>query len=175
MAFYPSSSVVFSYDGLLLFNSFLYSQQQHDRHRHQVINYGISDQKIAERAEPMMHLIAFGWAFFTALYSAVKGLLNNANLWCWIAPLPGDCLDSRRYGDDQANCNRGDNAWIYRWAFYFAPLWFCIFFASTWSCCWVTFELRFGFVVAGCRDQRTNPFFFFFCIFLYYFVWLLLS
>ena len=98
-----------------------------------VINYGISDQKIAERAEPAMHLVAFGWAFYTAFYSAITGLLNNANLWCWIAPLPGDCLDTRRFGDE-GNCTRGDNAWIYRWAFYFAPLWFCIFFASTCDC-----------------------------------------
>lgn len=97
-----------------------------------VINYGIDDQKIAKCAEPAMHLVAFGWAFFTAMYSLVAGLLNNANLWCWIAPLPGDCLDSRRFGDE-TNCTRGDNAWIYRWVFYFAPLWFCIFFASTYQ------------------------------------------
>ena len=95
-----------------------------------VINYGLKDQKIAEFAEPCMHLVAAGWAVFTALYSLIAGLFNNANLWCWIAPLPGDCLDSRRFGNE-GNCARGDNAWIYRWAFYFAPLWFCIFFAST--------------------------------------------
>lgn len=50
-------------------------------------------------------------------------------MWCWIAPFPSDCLDSWRYGDE-GNCERGDNAWIYRWAFYFAPLWFCIFMAT---------------------------------------------
>jgi len=55
------------------------------------------------------------WAFFTAVYSASTGLLNNANLWCWIAPLPQGCKDSYRYGDE-ANCVRGDNWWIYRWA-----------------------------------------------------------
>lgn len=47
----------------------------------QVIVYGIPDKKIAERAEPLMHLVAFGWASFTALYSASTGLINNANLW----------------------------------------------------------------------------------------------
>lgn len=50
---------------------------------------------------------------------------SNANLWCWLAPLPLGCLDSWRYGDE-GDCIRGDNAWIYRWAFYFAPLWFCL-------------------------------------------------
>ena len=50
---------------------------------------------------------------------------QNANLWCWIAPLPLDCLDSWHNGSN-GNCIRGDYAWVYRWAFYFAPLWFCL-------------------------------------------------
>lgn len=41
----------------------------------------MKDAKIAERAEPIMHIIAFGWAFFTALYSVATGLIYNANLW----------------------------------------------------------------------------------------------
>jgi hypothetical protein len=40
-------------------------------------------------------------------------LYNNADLWCWIAPYPLDCLDSWTYGGE-SNCERGDNAWIYR-------------------------------------------------------------
>ena len=98
-----------------------------------VINYSYSDRVLRRRVEPAMHVTAFVWAFGTALVSAWMGLINNANLWCWIAPYPSGCKDSRRYGSDQANCERGDNAWIYRWAFYFAPLWFCILVAST-SC-----------------------------------------
>jgi hypothetical protein len=94
-----------------------------------VINFRVTDQQLVHWVEPSMHITAFVWAFGTALSSAVMGLFNNANLWCWIAPHPLGCLDSRRYGDE-ANCERGDNAWIYRWAFYFAPLWFCIFVAS---------------------------------------------
>lgn len=87
------------------------------------------DAEIKRRIEPAMHIIAFVWAFGTAFSSAVRGYLNNANLWCWIAPYPSDCLDSWRYGDLRP-CERGDSAWIYRWAFYFAPLWFCILFAT---------------------------------------------
>ncbi|KAG7342891.1 hypothetical protein IV203_020836 [Nitzschia inconspicua] len=94
-----------------------------------VINYRYSDDALKRWVEPAMHAVAGGWAFFTALYSAFSGLLNNANLWCWIAPLPQGCKDSRRYGEE-ANCVRGDNWWIYRWAFYFAPLWACIFMAT---------------------------------------------
>ncbi|KAL7557305.1 hypothetical protein ACA910_016265 [Epithemia clementina (nom. ined.)] len=94
-----------------------------------VINYRFSDDILKKRVEPAFHLIAFVWAFGTALVAAWMGMINNANLWCWIAPHPSDCKDSRRYGDE-ANCERGDNAWIYRWVFYFAPLWFCILVAT---------------------------------------------
>lgn len=94
-----------------------------------VINFGFKDIMLRRYIEPGMHVVSFIWAFGTATYSASTGLLNNANLWCWIAPYPPGCLDSWRYGD-QFPCERGDNAWIYRWGFYFAPLWFCIFFAS---------------------------------------------
>jgi hypothetical protein len=99
-----------------------------------VINYRFSDETLRKWIEPSMHTIAGIWAFGTALYSAFTGLLNNANLWCWIAPLPSNCLDSWRYGDE-GNCIRGDNWWIYRWGFYFVPLWFCIFIASKFVCC----------------------------------------
>lgn len=97
-----------------------------------VINYNMKDEKLKQFVEPVMHGVAFFWTFGTALTSAWMGLINNANLWCWIAPYPAGCLDSRRYGSE-GNCERGDNAWIYRWAFYFAPLWFCIFFASKYA------------------------------------------
>jgi hypothetical protein len=80
-----------------------------------VINYQCSDTTLEKRVEPAMHAVAGVWAFFTALYSASTGLLNNANLWCWIAPLPQGCKDSFRYGDE-ADCIRGDNWWIYQWA-----------------------------------------------------------
>ena len=88
-----------------------------------VINYNVRDHVLKKWVEPSMHLVAMLWAFGTAIYSAASGLINNANLWCWIAPLPAGCKDSWRYGEE-ANCVRGDNAWIYRWAFYFAPLWY---------------------------------------------------
>ena len=95
-----------------------------------VVNYNLSDHILRRRVEPTIHFIAFFWAFGTAFTSAVMGFMNDANLWCWIAPYPSGCKDSWRFGDE-GNCERGDNAWIYRWAFYFAPLWFCILSAST--------------------------------------------
>lgn len=94
-----------------------------------VINHNVSDRTLRRYLEPAIHVTAFIWAFGTAIASIVLELYNNANLWCWIAPYPSNCLDSWRYGAE-GNCIRGDNAWIYRWAFYFAPLWFCILIAS---------------------------------------------
>jgi hypothetical protein len=94
-----------------------------------VVKYKYSDTVLRQWVEPAMHVVAFSWAFGTSVSASVLGLMNNANLWCWIAPFPSDCLDSWRYGEE-GNCERGDNAWIYRWAFYFGPLWFCIFFSS---------------------------------------------
>jgi hypothetical protein len=94
-----------------------------------VIRYNYTDETIRRRIEPMMHLLALTFSFGVSFYSISTDLFNPANLWCWIAPVPNDCLDSWRYGDE-GNCERGDNAWIYRWAFYFAPLWACILFAS---------------------------------------------
>jgi len=99
-----------------------------------VINYNYSDTKLRSFVEPAMHLFCFVWAFGTALYSSLAGLMNNADLWCWIAPLPRGCLDSWKHGTAEDGntkpCIRGDNIWIYRFGFYFIPLWISIFVAS---------------------------------------------
>lgn len=91
-----------------------------------IIRYGVSEERIQKRIEPAMHGIVFLVAGGTAFSAVALNLFNNANLWCWIAPLPLDCKDSLRYPADEANCERGDNAWLYRWLFYFIPLWICI-------------------------------------------------
>mmetsp|Transcript_37692 Transcript_37692/g.91549 ORF Transcript_37692/g.91549 Transcript_37692/m.91549 type:complete len:605 (-) Transcript_37692:289-2103(-) len=99
-----------------------------------VINYNYSDTKLRGFVEPAMHIFCFVWAFGTALYSALAGLINNADLWCWIAPLPADCKDSWTFGTaEEGNdnpCIRGDNIWIYRFGFYFIPLWISIAVAT---------------------------------------------
>uniref|UniRef100_A0A7S2VCR2 G-protein coupled receptors family 2 profile 2 domain-containing protein n=1 Tax=Entomoneis paludosa TaxID=265537 RepID=A0A7S2VCR2_9STRA len=65
-----------------------------------------------------MHISTFIVAFGTAFSGIFLDLYNNANLWCWIAPLPSGCDK-----DSNVECERGDHAHIYRWAFYFGPLW----------------------------------------------------
>jgi hypothetical protein len=91
-----------------------------------VIRYSWTESQIRTRAEPFFHVFALVIPLATCFISLYLDLFNNSNLWCWIAPLPMDCKDSYRYGAAEATCVRGDNAWIYRWAFYYAPLWFCI-------------------------------------------------
>ena len=106
-----------------------------------VIKYQYSDVTLRKWVEPTIHCIAGFWGFGTALTAGFMGMFNNANLWCWIAPYPHDCLDTLRHGSDYDPidnpnpnpCTRGDNAWLYRWIFYFGPLWACIFTASKYN------------------------------------------
>lgn len=85
----------------------------------------MTENQLRSYAEPLMHLCAVGFGIVTAVVSLKLTLFNNADLWCWIAPLPFDCKESHIYGF--TTCIRGDNAFIYRWAFFYAPLWLCMF------------------------------------------------
>lgn len=99
-----------------------------------VVNYNVSDKCLRTFVEPTIHAIAFGWGFGTGIASAAMKLYNDANLWCWIAPFPHGCVH-----DEDGSCTRGSNALLYRWIFYFGPLWFCILSASEWV---ITFAKR---------------------------------
>ena len=105
-----------------------------------VIKFQFTQSTLSNKVEPTMHFIAGSWAFGTAISSGVMGLYNNANLWCWIAPYPSNCKDTMRYSIEEANCVRGNNAWFYRWVFYFGPLWLSIIAAckSVLSCCFLS-------------------------------------
>jgi len=45
-------------------------------------------------------------------------LYNPTQSWCWIAPYPYSCME-----DPEIECQRGYNAELYRWLFFFAPQW----------------------------------------------------
>lgn len=105
-----------------------------------VIKYRVSEVELKGKIESAMHVSSFIWGFGTAFTSVVMGYMNDPNLWCWIAPYPGDCLDSWVHGEIKSlenPCIRGEHAWIFRWVFYFAPLWTCILVASKYGsmCC----------------------------------------
>jgi hypothetical protein len=74
-----------------------------------VVRYSWGEEKI-KRLEPYLHLCPILFGLGTALASVGLEILNNANLWCFIAADP----------------NRGTNADLYRWLFFYAPLWLII-------------------------------------------------
>lgn len=78
-----------------------------------VIKYSWSEDQIRTYAEPCFHIGSLSIALLTSSLGLAFDLFNNSNLWCWYAPYPLDCKDTLRYGDE-ANCIRGDNAWLYR-------------------------------------------------------------
>jgi len=66
-------------------------------------------------------------------YVLICSVLQNSTLWCWIASFPLNCTESAaiRGGVGYTDCLRGDNAHtIYRWAFFYVPLWCGVAFAT---------------------------------------------
>jgi len=82
--------------------------------KYQWLNYRLKEMEVFFHGVPL----AFGTV--TSLAGLGLKLYNNANLWCWIASYPSDCTD---------NCIRGKNAYAYRYAFFYGPL-FCTVFVS---------------------------------------------
>ena len=78
-----------------------------------MVRYDVSEPKL-KYIEPIFHTIAISFGLGTSIAGIPLKLYNNANIWCWLAPLPTDCKDTRTYGIANATCIRGDNAWIYR-------------------------------------------------------------
>lgn len=87
--------------------------------------YNLTEEEIARRYEKYMHVTAI----LTTLGFAIAGLpltlYNNANLWCWIASYPEES-ESLSGENHDITCERGHGSWLYRWLFFYAPLWFII-------------------------------------------------
>jgi len=47
-------------------------------------------------------------------------------VWCWIAAYPPTCKNEEGTHGPDWPCERGENAWLFRWTFFYAPLWFII-------------------------------------------------
>ena len=87
--------------------------------------YHLTDEEISDRYERYMHPISSAIAIVLAIAGLPLTLYNNANLWCWIAPYPLNCEDSN--GDPgEVPCERGQDAWLYRWLFFYIILWIII-------------------------------------------------
>jgi len=92
-----------------------------------VIKYGWSDRKL-DKLKPYFLSLPLGFGALTATVSLVLKLFNPAYWDCWLMPYPADCTSTYeiKHGMsdlEESNCVRGDNAFIFQWAFFFAPLW----------------------------------------------------
>lgn len=97
------------------------------------IKYSWSETRIHKEAEIYMHGIPWFLSLSAAITQLSLKLFNPADWDCWIAPYPADCTSSHDVnkggtGLAETDCIRGDNAEIYRWSFFFAPLWAAIAF-----------------------------------------------
>lgn len=90
-----------------------------------VIRNGMSEKKFLTKVEPYMHAVAVIFSLGVSFAGVGLDLYNNADVWCWIARYPVGCQTSAEYGSD-GTCTRGDNAFIYRWALFYGPLWFLV-------------------------------------------------
>jgi hypothetical protein len=81
-----------------------------------VVRFGWKEDYIKRKVEPWLHGIPllFGWS--TAIAGIPLQLYNAFGWTCWINTYPPGCTDN-------VDCLRGDNAGIYRWAFFHAELW----------------------------------------------------
>ena len=91
-----------------------------------LVKYSISEAQIKQKIEPWMHGCTIIFGVGTSFVCLGLGMFNNSNLWCWINALPKGCKQSYNNGGE-TTCTRGDNAEIFRWLFFYAPLWAAIF------------------------------------------------
>jgi hypothetical protein len=72
-----------------------------------VVRYGWKEERIKRTVEPWLHIVpcAVGWS--TAIAGIPLSLYNAFGWTCWINSYPFGCIDN-------VNCERGDNAGIYR-------------------------------------------------------------
>lgn len=90
-----------------------------------VIVKKMKDDKIV-RIEPLFHTVAIGLGLSTAIAGVALKLFNPVGWNCWLSSAPLGCTQSYASPDGTTNCIRGDNSSLYRWGFYYAPLWFAI-------------------------------------------------
>ena len=88
------------------------------------IRYSWSSKRIEKRLELALHAFALFIGIGTAIAGVVLNLYNNDSWECWIAPKPQDCQESWK-NNGNTTCERGDNASLYRWVFYYALLVVC--------------------------------------------------
>ncbi|KAL3790852.1 hypothetical protein HJC23_004482 [Cyclotella cryptica] len=85
--------------------------------------YRMADEDFARKYEPWCHGLVVFVTIGVALAGLPLTLYNNSQLWCWIAPYPVGCESFSGQHSPDLPCERGNDAWLYRWLFYYGPLW----------------------------------------------------
>lgn len=83
----------------------------------------MEEKVVAKRYEKYMHATAILIPTGLALAGLPLTLYNSANLWCWIAAYPPGSEGFNGHHHDSMVCERGHESWIYRWVFFYIPLW----------------------------------------------------
>ena len=80
------------------------------------------------KIEPYLLALPLAFGLGTSIAGLVLDLYNPASWDCWIAASPPGCTQSHEIqnSNEQTDCQRGDYADIYQWAFFFGPLWVSI-------------------------------------------------
>jgi hypothetical protein len=94
-----------------------------------VIQYSWTEKQIRKKVEPLFYGLSLSVAIGTCSASVALDLFNNANIWCWIAPMPLDCNQSYN-NNGETDCIRGNNATLYQWVFYYVIVWFALLFVT---------------------------------------------
>ena len=92
--------------------------------------YHMTEDQIAKRFERYMHAGAIIIGFGFAILGLPLTLYNNANLWCWISSYPSNCEDPSG-NPGPVPCERGANAWLFRWLIFYGPIWLIILTITT--------------------------------------------
>lgn len=96
-----------------------------------MIRYNWTEERMHRLRLPVHGTILF-FGLGTSIAGLFLTLYNPATLWCWQNHYPVGCIESLQSNDGMTTtCQRGDNALsVYRWAFFYAPLWCAIAFAT---------------------------------------------
>jgi hypothetical protein len=81
------------------------------------IRYGWSEHQV-KKVEKYFHAVPLLIGWCTAIAGLPLTLFNSLVYSCWIDEFPNGCNN-----DPNTPCERGENAWIYRWAFFHVFVW----------------------------------------------------
>jgi len=92
------------------------------------IRYGWSEVRL-QKLEPVLNSLILFFAVGTSIVLLPLGVYNNIGAVCWVMGLPHGCGNSNYQPGDEP-CERGNFAWLYGVALFYAPLWCCIVFTT---------------------------------------------